>query len=557
MAFVSQLGHYTVVSALGKGGMGEVWRARDTKLGREVAIKTLPVEFAKDKERLLRFEREAKLLATLNHPNIAAIHGFEEDKGTHFLVLELVEGETLAERLARGNISVVESLRLAVQIAEALEAAHKSGVIHRDLKPGNIKVTPDGKLKVLDFGLAKVASRDAVDLNLRDSPTISMMATERGVILGTAAYMSPEQARGRDVDSRTDIWAFGCVLYEMLTGRGPFAGPDVSLTLARVLERAPDFSLLPAGLHPRIHDLLERCLEKDAANRLHNIADARIDIQKVLADPRGAIVEPQLPGVQSRRSFLLGIAAGGAVSAAITGALVWNLKPKSVPPVNRFPHVLPAGQEFTSTIGSLLALAADGRSMVYVANQQLYLRTMDSLESHAIPGTSGEVSATPFFSPDGLQVGYFSNSQLRKIAIGGGSPTTITSVSAAFPLGSPFWGADDNIVWGERGGIMRVSAKGGAPEKLLAGEGTNFVHPQLLPGAEAVLYSIAGTSGGVAVQPLKSGSRKILFPGTSPWYLPTGHIIYEQDGILFCILVRRQEAGSNRLSGCPGKQRSE
>jgi serine/threonine protein kinase len=546
MEFGTQLGHYTILSALGKGGMGEVWRARDTKLGREVAIKTLPSAFAKDHDRLMRFEREAKLLAALNHPNIAAIHGFEEDNGTHFLVLELVEGETLAERLAQGSIPVVESLRLALQIAGALEAAHKSDVIHRDLKPGNIKVTPEGKLKVLDFGLAKLASRDSADVNLSNSPTISQMATAQGIILGTAAYMSPEQARGREVDNRTDIWAFGCVLYEMLTGMAPFAGPDVSLTLARVLERKPDFSLLPAGLHPRIHDLLERCLEKDAANRLHDIADARIDIQKVLADPRGVIVEPAVPAARSRRSFL-GIAATVAGTAAISGYLGWRLRPSGTPPVSSFSHGLPIGQEFTSTIGSLLTLAPDGRSLVYVANNQLYLRTIDSLESHPIPGTN-EVAAAPFFSPDGQQVGYWSAGQLKKIAVGGGVPTTIASAVASIPRGAPFWGADDKIVWGERGAIMRVSAQGGTPEKLIAAEGTDFVHPQLLPGGDAVLFSIAGTSGGIVVQSLKSDARKIRFPGTTPWYLPSGHLVFERDGILHAV---RFDAGKKEAIGSP------
>ena len=243
----TQLGSYEILSPLGKGGMGEVWRARDQKLGREVAIKTLPEEFAQDEERLARFEREAKLLASLNHPNIAAIYGLEEHEGTRFLVLELVEGDTLAERLKRGAIPVEESLKLALQIAEALEAAHEKGVIHRDLKPANIKVTPDDKVNVLDFGLAKAFAGDS-NVDLSQSPTISAAATQQGIILGTAAYMSPEQARGLEVDKRADVWAFGCVLYEMLTGRQVFAGDDVSLTLARVLERRPEFKSLPTNL---------------------------------------------------------------------------------------------------------------------------------------------------------------------------------------------------------------------------------------------------------------------------------------------------------------------
>ncbi len=293
------LGTYEILSPLGKGGMGEVWRARDQKLGREVAIKTLPEEFAQDEERLARFEREAKLLASLNHPNIATIHGLEEDSGTRFLVLELVEGDTLADRLRRGAIPVEESLKLALQIAEALEAAHEKGVIHRDLKPANIKVTPDGKIKVLDFGLAKAFAGDRSEVNLSQSPTLSMQATEQGVILGTAAYMSPEQARGQEVDKRADVWAFGVVLFEMLTGRGAFDGGTVSDVLAGVLRADPDWNGLPLNLHPRIRFLLERCLEKESKDRYGDISDARVDIQKVLADPDGVIVAPAAEVVQT------------------------------------------------------------------------------------------------------------------------------------------------------------------------------------------------------------------------------------------------------------------
>ena len=293
------LGTYEILSPLGKGGMGEVWRARDQKLGREVAIKTLPEEFAQDEERLARFEREAKLLASLNHPNIATIHGLEEDSGTRFLVLELVEGDTLADRLRRGAIPVEESLKLALQIAEALEAAREKGVIHRDLKPANIKVTPDGKIKVLDFGLAKAFAGDRSEVNLSQSPTLSMQATEQGVILGTAAYMSPEQARGQEVDKRADVWAFGVVLFEMLTGRGAFDGGTVSDVLAGVLRADPDWNGLPLNLHPRIRFLLERCLEKESKDRYGDISDARVDIQKVLADPDGVIVAPVAEVVQT------------------------------------------------------------------------------------------------------------------------------------------------------------------------------------------------------------------------------------------------------------------
>jgi serine/threonine-protein kinase len=340
------LNHYEIGEQLGAGGMGAVYRARDQKLGRDVAIKVLPDEFAKDADRVARFQREAKVLASLNHPNIAAIYGLEESDGTNFLVLELVEGQTLADRIKAGPITVEGSLKLALQIAEALEAAHEKGVIHRDLKPANIKVTPDGKVKVLDFGLAKAFAREQEELNLSNSPTLSNAATQQGVILGTAAYMSPEQARGKAVDKRADIWAFGCVLFEMLTGRTVFAGDDVSQTLARVLERPPDFSSLPPNLHPKIVETLERCLEKDARNRYGSISDGRVDIQKALADPRGLFVqavetaEPQT----KLRTILPWTAAAAVLTAIIAGLAVWKLKP--TPPaephrVTRFIYELP------------------------------------------------------------------------------------------------------------------------------------------------------------------------------------------------------------------------
>ena len=304
----TKLGHYEISTLLGKGGMGEVWRARDTKLGREVAIKTLPEEFAKDADRLARFEREARLLASLNHPSIAAIHGFEEDNGTHFLVLELVEGDTLADKIKRGAIPVEESLTLALQIAEALEAAHEKGVFHRDLKPLNIKVTPEGKVKVLDFGLAKAFEGDA-GADLSQSPTLSMAATQQGVMFGTAAYMSPEQARGETADKRVDVWAFGCVLFEMLTGRKTFKGRGVSDVLASVLKIDPDWNSLPLNLHPRIRMLLERCLEKEVKDRYQASGDARVDVQQVLADSRWS-VDPA--GCRSR-------SGGTPIEAAVGG----------------------------------------------------------------------------------------------------------------------------------------------------------------------------------------------------------------------------------------------
>ncbi len=390
------LAHYEITSLLGKGGMGEVYQAKDLKLGRDVAIKILPDEFALDADRVARFQREAKLLASLNHPNIAAIYGLEESEGTNFLVMELVEGETLADRIKRGPIPVEEALKLALQITEALEAAHEKGVIHRDLKPANIKVTPDGKVKVLDFGLAKAFAEDQGEMKPLDSPTISDAATQKGVILGTAAYMSPEQAKGKSVDKRADIWAFGVVLFEMLTGKPLFQGEDTTSTLARVLEREPDYSSLNPNLHPRIRFLLERCLEKNPKNRYHDIADARVDIQKVLSDPNGVFEQP-VTAVEAKPKLrqTLAWAAMTLVLIVIAGLAVWMLKPTPPPEpkrVMRFEYELPAGQLFnrdlTGAAQYQIAVSPDGSQFVYSTTDGLYLRSMNELnaETHCRNG---------------------------------------------------------------------------------------------------------------------------------------------------------------------------
>ena len=434
----TQLGSYEILSPLGKGGMGEVWRARDSKLGREVAIKTLPEEFAKDEERLARFEREAKLLASLNHPNIAAIYGLEEDSGTRFLVLELVEGDTLAERLKRGAIPVEESLKLALQIAEALEAAHEKGVIHRNLKPANIKVTPDGKIKVLDFGLAKAFAGDGSDVNLSQSPTLSMAATQQGVILGTAAYMSPEQASGAATDKRADIWAFGVVLFEMVTGRQLFTGKTASHVMGAVLNIEPDWNSLPANLHPRVRMLLERSLEKEAKDRLSGISDARVDIQKVLADPSGVIVQPVAEAVQVVPQSKLPWVAAIALTTIIAGVAAWNLKPVDPRTVSRFPLGLPEGQQFTATENGLVDVSPDGSKIAYAADQRIYVRNLNEMVARPIQGIDpDEAPGYPFFSPDGESIGYFSDrdDQLRKITIVGGTPVTLGDTGGGDPLG--------------------------------------------------------------------------------------------------------------------------
>ena len=375
----TKLGHYEVISLLGKGGMGEVWRAKDTKLGREVAIKTLPEEFAKDADRLARFEREAKLLASLNHPNIAAIYGLEEYEGTRFLVLELVEGDTLADRLNRGAIPVEESLKLALQIADALKAAHDKGVIHRDLKPLNIKVTDDGSVKVLDFGLAKAFAGDEAEATVSNSPTLSMAATQQGVILGTAAYMSPEQAKARAVDKRTDIFAFGCVLYEMLTGRQSFGASDVSESLAAVIRSEPQWDTLPENLHPRLRETVERCLEKQVARRYQDIGDVKVDIEKVLTDPSGVIVRPITESVHAKPQSKLPWVAAIVLSSVVASLAVWNLRPEpqaESETVVRFPFVLPEGQALSIRENRSLAISPDGTLLVYASFDRLHIRRL-------------------------------------------------------------------------------------------------------------------------------------------------------------------------------------
>jgi eukaryotic-like serine/threonine-protein kinase len=348
------LGHYQITSQLARGGMGEVYQAKDQKLGRDVAIEVLPEEFAKDADRVARFQREAKLLASLNHPNIASIHGLEESGGTNFLVLELVEGQTLADRIKSGPIPMEESLKLALQITEALEAAHEKGVIHRDLKPANIKVTPDGKVKVLDFGLAKALEGDASSIDASQSPTLSLVATKAGIIFGTAAYMAPEQARGSVVDKRCDIWSFGVVLFEMLTGTQLFSGETVSDTLAAVLRSDVNWNMLPANTPASIRALLRRCLTKDRKDRLRDIGEARIGIAQYLADPSNSCVHERI-AVSDRHTRLERLAWISAVvllsAASILGFLYYR-KITEPRPVTRFENTLPEDQKFSSIAGA-------------------------------------------------------------------------------------------------------------------------------------------------------------------------------------------------------------
>ena len=544
------LGTFECTALLGKGGMGEVYRAKDQKLGRDVAIKVLPKEFAKDSDRVARFQREAKLLASLNHNNIASIYGLEESDGTHFLVLELIEGDTLADRLKRGAIPAEESLKLALQIAEALEAAHEKGVIHRDLKPANIKVTPEGKVKVLDFGLAKAFAGDSEDINLSNSPTLSVAATQQGIILGTAAYMSPEQASGEAVDKRTDIWAFGVVMFEMLAGRSLFEGNNVSQTLASVIKSEPEWKSLPPNLHPRARLLLERCLKKEPKDRYSGISDARVDIQEVLVDPSGLSVQT-VAAVKSRNMLKTTLAWVAAIilAAIIAGVAVWKFKPTEQRYVKRYYHELSQDQRFTRSGELLTAVSADGTKIAYVANNQLYLRNLDKLTALPIQGTN-EDPANPFFSPDGQSIGYYSfaASQWKKISVSGGA--SVKLCDAPDPNGAT-WGADGTILFAQKDGvIMSVSANGGTAKPLIeAEEGEQVYGPQALPGGEWVLFTLRATRDSwdeaqIVVQSVKTGERKALISGGSDArYLPTGHIVYALGGDLLAFAFDIEKMG--------------
>ncbi len=531
------LGHYRITSLLGKGGMGEVYQAKDLKLGRDVAIKILPKEFAQDADRVARFQREAKLLASLNHPSIAAIYGLEESGGINFLVLELVDGRTMADRIKAGPIPVEESLKLALQIAEALEAAHEKGIIHRDLKPANIKVTPDGKVKVLDFGLAKAFAGEQSDLNLSNSPTLSQAATIQGVILGTAAYMSPEQAKGKTVDKRADIWAFGAVLFEMLTGKPAFPGEEISEILASVIKGDSNLNLLPPDIHPRVREALTRCLQKDLRKRYQGIGDARFELEQVIVDPGAGSVQlvatPE-PG-KKLRMLLPWIAA----AAVVTGLIVWYFKPSPSPEpkrVVRFEYELPEGQKLGDLIERSLAVSPDGSQFVYKTENGLYLRSIADLNARLIPGT-GENPQKPFFSPDGQWIGYVSGAdgKLNKISVNGGAPVPLTKISS---VGFLNWGADHTILYsgGNYQDVMRVSDTGGDPELLAKTEKASSVAPQILPDGKHVMYtSILEQPYKIVLQSLESGKRKDLLTGDSAWYLPTGHLVYAVDNNLFAV----------------------
>jgi Tol biopolymer transport system component len=540
----TRLSSYEVVVQIGAGGMGEVYRAHDTKLARDVAIKVLPANFVNDPERLARFQREARMLAALNHANIATIYGLEQFGGVACLVMELVPGETLAERVKAGPLPIEEALKIAAQIAEALEAAHEKSIIHRDLKPANVKVTPEGKVKVLDFGLAKAFEGDATDEDIGNSPTLSRAATLQGVILGTAAYMSPEQARGKATDKRTDIWAFGCVLYELLTGKQAFHGETFTDITAKILTGEPDWQALRAQTPEQIRQLLRRCVQKDKSLRLRDAGDARIEIQDALSAPASA--KPKGAGVSGRGVGWKKAAGLGFVAVALLalgGIVAWYLKPLPPQPVTRTVINLPPGQQLAGMeYGPAVALSPDGTHLAYVARQggtqQLYVRAMDSLEARSIPDT--ERAFAPFFSPDGQWVGFFAGQRLKKVSINGGAALTLGDAGST-PTGAS-WGSGGMIALATTAGgvLQQVPDAGGMPRALTHFEKGENTHrwPEFLPGGTAVLFTagMAGpslTNAQVAVQLMGTGERRNLVQGAMyPRFAPSGHLVYAQGGIL-------------------------
>jgi len=558
----ARLGPYEIVCAIGAGGMGEVYRARDTRLQRDVAIKVLPEAFAADPDRLARFEREAQLLASLNHPHIAAIYGLEE----RALVLELVEGETLANRIARGPIPIDEALPIAGQIAEALETAHEQGIIHRDLKPSNIKVSPEGDVKVLDFGLAKLTEprseiRDSGSVAvaaLTMSPTItSPMITGVGVLLGTAAYMAPEQAKGRPADKRSDIWAFGCVLYEMLTGRRAFEGEDVADTLAAVLRAEPDWSALPADTPPHVRPLVKSCLDKDRKTRIPDISAVRFLVEKA-ASPDVARAA-SLPGTGGTSNRIWQAAAALLAVTTVAAAVGWwHVSARPIAPSSTRFFVYPPDKTTIVTNGqrgTSVSISPDGSKLAFTARDAsgkvlLWIRPIDALTAQPLPGTDD--ASYPFWSPDSRFVAFFAQQKLQKIAASGGPPQTLCNGNGR----GGAWNQDGTIVFntGPSGTLSHVSSAGGQPSEFMRpANGQGYAFPWFLPdGRHFLFYAYAGSTdkGGVFVGSLDSAdSKRLTGADTAAVYdSQSHHLLFVRQGTL---LAQRFDPALQQLAGEP------
>ena len=575
----ARIGPYEVIGVIGAGGMGEVYRARDGKLQRDVALKILPDAFAADPDRLARFEREARTLASLNHPHIAQIHGFEQSDGTSALVMELVDGEDLAERLGRGAIPFDEALPLAQQIAEGLEAAHDQGIVHRDLKPANVKVRPDGTVKILDFGLAKLTAAGSTDHASRASalslsPTITSPAglTAAGMLLGTAAYMSPEQVKGREADRRSDVWAFGCVLYEMLTARRAFDGEDVSDTLAIVLRGDPDWSSLSATLPPSIATLIRRCLERDPRRRIASMSTVRYLLSEpsaiaVPADARPASPDPTamqaaidaaVTRTRSRltRTRVLPLAAALAAATIVAGTALRNRTPIERP-VTRFSVNLGANATAANS-RTLLAISDDGSQMAYVSEGRLFHRRFSDVEPRLLIGAGNRDPVnSPVFAPDGRAVAFYAPAagEVRRMAVNGGGAVTVCAVGGLFGM---TWDASGILIGQGANGVMRCPAAGAQPELVASvSEGEEAYGPQMLPDGKTLIFTIAKIADGlsrwdtasIVAQPLPSGERRVLLTGGSDGrYVSTGHLLYALGG---SVLAAPFDADRVALTGEP------
>ncbi len=565
----TRIGPYEVITLVGAGGMGEVYRARDSRLDREVALKVLPDAFARDPERMARFEREAKVLASLNHPNIASIYGLEESGNRRALVLELVAGPTLADRIRQGPVPLDEALPLAGQVAEGLEYAHERDIIHRDLKPANVKLTRDGQVKVLDFGLAKALAGPATEEGTQNSPTLSVIATGTGVLLGTAAYMAPEQARGKTVDRRADIWAFGCMFYEMLTGSGAFCGETTSDILASVIRAEPDWSALPASVPSCIRELLRRCLQKDPKQRLQAIGDARIIIEETLACkspnallPAASATEPDR-GAHRRGGPLPWTLAAALAATLIIAVATGHWRPAPGPAIPLRASILPPeNYQFRSYE---FALSPDGRKIAFVAygppdqRDRLWIRSLDSTSAQVLEGTVD--ASNPFWSPDSTSIGFFAGDTLKRVDASGGP--VITLAAAPMARGGT-WGRDGNVVFAPQlggHGLSQVPSAGGAVSSLgdldPAGAHENHRWPVFLPDGRSLLFYAIGQPGaaetkapdnpeGVYVLDLSTKSQRFLLKTDSQAEFSDGYLFFVREGNL---MAQRFDPSSLSVSG--------
>ncbi len=571
LASGSKFGPYEVVQPLGAGGMGEVYRARDSKLGRDVAIKVLPDIFARDPERMARFGREAKVLAALDHSNIASIYGLEDSGNTHALVMQLAEGPTLADRIAQGPIPLEDALRIAKQICEALEYAHEKGIVHRDLKPANIKVAADGGVKILDFGLAKAMDTEMTPEDISNSPTLTRMATQAGVLLGTAAYMSPEQAKGKSADRRADIWAFGCVLYEMLTGKMAFPGETVTDTLAAVIRADPDWSQLPRATPARVQVLLQRCLQKDPKQRIQAIGDARISIDEILS---GAPEAAQVRGatVPVWRRVMPWSVAALLFIALVSLAFVYFGETRTAPAgLVRF--TIPLPQTKTAVLTIPFALSPDGRQLAFAAEGPdgrygLWIRSLDSLEAHPLSGaefSSNNISIF-FWSPDSRYIAFGDGGELKKVDVSGGPAQTLCGMSGILIGGT--WNPDGVIVFGNARsdlGLMQVSENGGiaTPVTLVDSSRKETFHgfPVFLPDGRHFLYERGSDTpensgiyiGSLDAKPAEQSLKRLLTSTSQPAYMPPsggrpGYILFVRDRVL---LAQPFDARRLELTGEP------